>query len=100
MRLHHLLDGGADVAQARVDAGRRDARVRRLLDRRRQRVKRRVKVDRPGRVDNPAVDVRPKVDLADVAVLQHGLVARVRRPVRGDVVDRAPCREGDPRLSV
>ena len=47
----------------------------------------RVKVDGPSRIDDPAIDVRPKVDLAHVAVLQDGLVARVWCPVRGDVVE-------------
>jgi len=41
--------------------------------------------------------VRPKVDLADVAVLQHRLVARVWCPVCGHMVDRAAGRESDPR---
>jgi hypothetical protein len=51
-------------------------------------------VDRPGRVDNAASHMRAKVDFADVVVLQHRLVAVVRRPMRGDVVEGAARGEG------
>ena len=44
------------------------------------------------------VDVRAEVDLTDVVILQHRLITRVRRPVGGDVVERAAGRESDARL--
>ena len=86
---------GADVAEAHGDARLLDARVGRLARSLRQQVELRVEVDRPCGVDDPPVDVRPKVNLAHVAVLQHRLVARVGRPVRGHVVERAAGREGN-----
>ena len=49
-------------------------------------------------VDDPAVHVRPKVELANVAVLEDGLVARVGGVMRRHVVDRAARGEGDPSL--
>ena len=47
VRLHALLDGGANVTESHVDTGRTDTNICRLLDRLHQRVELLVKVARP-----------------------------------------------------
>ena len=79
MALHNLLYGSANVAQPYVDAGVADACVGGLLDGEEEVVVLVVEVDCEGAVDDVAVDLRAEVDLADVAVLEDGGVAVVRR---------------------
>ena len=90
MRLHRLLDGLADVAQAHVDprlriphsvasrtaSGAPSASVHERL--------------RERAVDDPPVDLRAEVELDDVVRVDDGGVPAVGGPVRGDVVLRIP----------
>ena len=114
--LHDFLDGGADVADAHVDAGglgvnrsaltlgtrvrgegRRwgvypHARVGGVLDCGQQVVVGRVKGHGEGAVEDPAVDVHAKVNSQDILLLQHDrLLARIGGVV-GDLVVEAQSR--------
>mmetsp|Transcript_4804 Transcript_4804/g.13864 ORF Transcript_4804/g.13864 Transcript_4804/m.13864 type:complete len:215 (+) Transcript_4804:2994-3638(+) len=91
--LHHLLNGLADVAQANVDPGLPDPSVGRLLDRLQQSVVSGVVRHRPRTVDDAPIDLRSKVYFHHIVVLQHRLVPLVGRPVRCNMVQRAPCRK-------
>lgn len=71
VRLHRLLDGGADVFEPDVDAGLADAGVGRVADGLEEAVVRRLKIERKGRVDDAARDVDADVDLEHVGLLEH-----------------------------
>ena len=98
--LHRLLDGGADVTHADVNARLADTRVGGILDGLQQRIVHRVEGHGEGTVDNAAVEVRAKVDLHDVAVVEHHLVAGIRGVVRGAVVDAETAGETHTALDV
>lgn len=84
----------ATYTQTCIDAGLAHARVGGVVHGFDKGVVSGVEVDRPGRVDNAAGHVRAKVNLADVVVLQHRLVAVVRRPMSSHVVEGAARGEG------
>ena len=105
--LHDFLDGGADVADAHVDAGvlryqlvfrpgairgregcHLDACVGGILHRGQEVVVGRVKGHGEGAVEDPAVDVDAEVDGQDILLLKrNGLLARVGGVVRNLVVE-------------
>ena len=91
--LHDLLDGGADVRDADVDPGRRDAGVGRGARGVEERLVVVLEREGEGGVDDAAVDVRAEVDLDDVVLLQHDLVPRVGRVVRRAIVDAEAARK-------
>mmetsp|Transcript_11488 Transcript_11488/g.26158 ORF Transcript_11488/g.26158 Transcript_11488/m.26158 type:complete len:244 (-) Transcript_11488:444-1175(-) len=86
---HHLLDGSTHIAQAYINARLLHSSVGGILDCSLQVVELRVEGKRESAIDDAPVDVRPEINLANVIVLEDGLVARVGSVMRSNVVDRA-----------
>jgi hypothetical protein len=95
VRLHDLLDGGADVAETHVDAGGANAGVGGVLNGVEERLELGVGRPGPGAVDDAAVDVHAKVDLHDIGGSETSRVAGVGRVVSGDIVQGAASGKGD-----
>ena len=96
VRLHHLLDGLADVAQADVDPRLLDPALRRLAHCVEERVVHVVEGLGERAVDDPAVDLRPEVEFDDVIFIDDRGIPAVGGPVRGDVVLRTAGGKRDP----
>ena len=96
--LHDLLHSRSDVTEAHVNPGVLYPSLRRLLDGLEQVVVLVVESHCEGAVYNPAVNLGSKVNLANVALLENGVVAAVGGVVGGDVVETATGWEADPPL--
>ena len=95
VRLHHLLDGLPDVAEAHVYARCGYAGLGGGLHSPEEGIIPGIERHGPRRVDDPAVNLRSEVNLHHVIVLEDSVVPRVGRIMRRDVVNAAPRGEAD-----
>lgn len=93
--LHGLLDIATQFTDPNINACLPHTSISGILDRLEQFIVHWVESHREGSVNNASVDMRTEVDLHHIVVVQDSVVSGIGSVVRGYVVDRAACREGD-----